>query len=312
MLARFSQYLQCSPRFARGVVNVGRTGKSTFDASFDVCLNTQWKGFDMGFAKYNEDIVSRYVNDTRNRATSNTPQEIQRHPDTKGKKQMSGLKQFQMTTARPLPVIVLADVSGSMGSDGKIEALNAALKEMVKTFAEQSRLRAEIHVSLITFGEVAKMHVPLTPANQAGPIAALQATGRTPMGAAFELATALLEDREQIPSRAYRPVLVLVSDGHPTDDWQEPFARLQGAERAQKAVRYAMAIGADADEAMLAGFANDPEAPLFKAHNARDIQRFFRAVTMSVSVKSQSPVPDQATAFVIPDAPDDDPMDIEY
>ena len=266
----------------------------------------------MGFAKYNEDIVSRYVNDTRDRASTSAPKEIQPNAGNKGKKPMSGLKQFQMNTARPLPVIVLADVSGSMGSDGKIEALNAALKEMVKSFAEQSRLRAEIQVTLITFGEVAQEHLPLTPANQVGTLAPLQATGRTPMGQAFELATALLEDRERIPSRAYRPVLVLVSDGHPTDDWQEPFARLQNAERAQKAVRYAMAIGADADQAMLAGFANDPEAPLFKAHNVRDIQRFFRAVTMSVAVKTQSPVPDQATPFVIPDAPDDDPLDIEF
>lgn len=266
----------------------------------------------MGFAKFSEDIVSRYVNDTGARELLAAPQEIQRNLDVKGKKQMSGLKQFQMNTARPLPVIVLADVSGSMASNGKIEALNAALQEMVHAFSKQSRLRAEIQVSLITFGEVAKMHLPLTPASQVGNIAPLAATGRTPMGQALELVTALLEDKARIPSRAYRPVLVLVSDGHPTDDWQEPFKRLQTAERAQKAARYAMAIGADADEQMLAGFANDPEAPVFKAHNARDIERFFRAVTMSVSVKTQSPTPDGATSFVIPDAPDDDPMDIDY
>jgi len=73
-----------------------------------------------------------------------------------------------------------------------------------------------------------------------------------------------------------------------------------------------MAIGADADETMLMSFANDPEAPLFKANNARDIQRFFRAVTMSVSVKSQSPNPDKAKSFVIPDIPEDDLLDIEF
>jgi hypothetical protein len=63
---------------------------------------------------------------------------------------------------------------------------------------------------------------------------------------------------------------------------------------------------------MLKRFANDPEAPLFKADNARDIHRFFRAVTMSVTVKSQSPNPDQPTQFAIPELPDDDPMDIEF
>ncbi len=74
----------------------------------------------MGFGKYQEDIVSRYVNDTRDREPL-TPEEIKTNPESpRGEKQLSGLKQFQMSTARPLPVIVLADVSGSMAADGKI------------------------------------------------------------------------------------------------------------------------------------------------------------------------------------------------
>jgi uncharacterized protein YegL len=132
------------------------------------------------------------------------------------------------------------------------------------------------------------------------------------MGDALALATTLLEDKELIPSRAYRPVLVLVSDGMATDDWKQAFGKLQASERAGKASRFAMAIGSDADEIMLKAFANDPEAPLFKANNARDIHRFFRAVTMSVTVKSQSPNPDQAAVFAIPELPDDDSVDLDF
>lgn len=266
----------------------------------------------MGFGKYQEDIASRYVNDTRDREPL-TPQEIKSKPEsTQRGKQLSGLKQFQMSAARPLPVIVLADVSGSMAADGKIQALNAALQDMVKAFAEQSRIRAEIQVGLITFGgDAAVAHLPLAPAHQIKQLDTLQAEGRTPMGQAFELATALLEDKELIPSRAYRPVLVLVSDGMATDDWKQAFNKLQASERAQKASRFAMAIGSDADEMMLRSFANDPEAPLFKANGARDIHRFFQAVTMSVTVKSQSPTPDQIAVFIIPDL-SDDPMDLDF
>lgn len=267
----------------------------------------------MGFGKYQEDIVSRYVNDTRDREPVQ-PQEIKSKPrTTQGEKPVSGLKQFQMSSARPLPVIVLADISGSMVSDGKIQALNAALQDMVKAFAGQSRIRAEIQVGLITFGgDAAKAHLPLAPAHQIARFENLQAEGRTPMGHALELATALLEDKELIPSRAYRPVLVLVSDGMATDDWKQAFANLQASERAQKATRLAMAIGSDADEVMLKAFTNDPEAPLFKANNARDIHSFFHAVTMSVTVKSQSPNPDNAVTFVIPDLPDDEDVDLDF
>ena len=100
--------------------------------------------------------------------------------------------------------------------------------------------------------------------------------------------------------------MVLVSDGYPNDEWEGPFEHFTKGERSSKATRFAMAIGADADEAMLSAFANDPEAPLFRAENARDIHRFFRAVTMSVSARSQSATPNQSTPLHIQDADDQD------
>lgn len=226
---------------------------------------------------------------------------------------MSELKKFQVQTARPLPVIVLADTSGSMSVDGKIEALNKGLKDMIGTFTGESRLRAEIQVSVITFGgSRAEINLNLAPAYQIESFSKLSATGATPMGGAMTLASQLIEDKEAIPSRAYKPVIVLISDGYPNDDWQEPFAQLVNGERASKATRFAMAIGADADEVMLADFANDPEAPLFRAENARDIHRFFKAVTMSVSARSQSVSPNQGTPLVLPPAGDSEDEDWEF
>lgn len=55
---------------------------------------------------------------------------------------------------------------------------------------------------------------------------------------------------------------------------------------------------------------NDAEAPIFKAHNARDIHRFFRAVTRSVTNRTASQNPDISTAFVVP--PDDDALDLDF
>lgn len=271
----------------------------------------------MGFAKYHEDIMSRHISDFAKLSKSSPvsrPKTITTNtknlPDQRTKN-MSSLKKFVVATPRPLPVIVLADTSGSMGENGKIEALNAAMKDMVKTFGEESRLRAEIQVGLITFGGKAQMHLPLVAAHGVAGFSEFRAEGVTPMGAAFELARQLLEDKDRIPSRAYRPVLILLSDGQPTDDWEVHFKALRDSERAQKATRLAMAIGPDADEAMLKNFANDVEAPIFRAHNARDIHRFFRAVTMSVTTRTASQNPDISTAFVVP-PPDDDALDLEF
>ncbi|WP_119395048.1 vWA domain-containing protein [Salinibius halmophilus] len=219
---------------------------------------------------------------------------------------MSQLKKFQHETARPLPIIILADTSGSMSVDGKIEALNLSLQEMIKSFATESRVRAELQVSVITFGGLqAEEVLPLTPAHAIEAMSSFDAAGPTPMGGAFQLANALIEDSERIPyPRAYKPVVVLVSDGYPTDDWQSAFEQFNQGKYSAKATRFAMAIGNDADETMLSEFANDPEAPLFRGQNARDIHRFFRAVTMSVTTRSRSATPNQSVELVVDEADD--------
>ena len=251
----------------------------------------------MGWAKYQEDIVSRWVNDNHGRRAVATPPARAAAGQRNGaavpkqEKQMSKLKEFTMSSARPLPVIVLADVSGSMSANGKIDALNDAVSEMIATFSEEDDSRAEIHVSVIAFGRTgASLHKPLSPAGETQ-WERMEASGRTPMGEAFDLARTMVEDRDTISSRAYRPTLVLVSDGVPTDDWRGPLEELLKSERASKATRFAMGIGADADHETLAAFLANDEGRVFEAHEAREIKNFFRWVTMSVTTRSRSANP---------------------
>ena len=216
---------------------------------------------------------------------------------------MSKLKEFTMASARPLPVIVLADVSGSMSANGKIEVLNDAVAQMIATFAEEDSARAVIHVAVIVFGgNEATLHKPLQPAHEAR-WEPMKAAGRTPMGGAFSLARELIDDREAIPSRAYRPTLVLVSDGMSTDEWIGPLNELLQSERASKAVRFAMGIGADADRETLTSFLGNDEGRVFEAHEARQIRNFFQWVTMSVATRSASANPNEPVAL--------DPTDID-
>ena len=58
---------------------------------------------------------------------------------------MSKLKDFSIATARMMPVIILADVSGSMTAYGKLAALNRAIAETIAIFASEQDARAEIH-----------------------------------------------------------------------------------------------------------------------------------------------------------------------
>lgn len=198
----------------------------------------------------------------------------------------SQFREFTQAEARALPVIILADISGSMGAYGKIDALNQAIRDMLAAFSSGDDLRADIQVAVVTFGGGARVHVPLQPA-RAVEWTDMKASGGTPMGAAMALAADIIEDRGQIGSRAYRPTVVLVSDGAATDNPQAGLNRLTKEGRAQKADRMAMAIGADADLDMMRAFL-PAGRELFVTADARRIADFFEFVTMSTTTRSRA------------------------
>lgn len=207
---------------------------------------------------------------------------------------MSKFNNFTVSSAKKMPVIILADISGSMSVDGKIGTLNRAIADMVAAFKEEEDVRADINIAVITFGRGGALnHQPLLPVSQIQ-WTDMAAAGPTPMGAAFDLVKSLVEDRNQIASRDYHPTIVLVSDGQPTDNWQEPLQQLLTSPRASKAFRLSMGIGADADYKVLEEFlqGQHPEIPVFRADEASQIRKFFRWVTMSVTNRSKSASPD--------------------
>ena len=58
--------------------------------------------------------------------------------------------EFIAQPKRVLPLILLADTSDSMSNC--IGELNMAIRDMLGTLKEQESLKAEIHISFITFG----------------------------------------------------------------------------------------------------------------------------------------------------------------
>lgn len=216
-------------------------------------------------------------------------------------------EEFTVSEARPLPVILLLDSSGSMEGD-KISILNAAVREMLQSFAGEDDISASIHVGVIQFGRTVGWHQPLLPVEEViDQWNDLEASGKTPLGQALTLLQESLDDRSVISSRAYRPTIVLVSDGKPTDDWGGPMAELLASPRASKAARFAMGIGADADSVVLSQFIDTASGSrVFEAHEAGRIQKFFRFVTMSVTTRTRSGNPNE----IVPANPDD--YDFEY
>lgn len=202
---------------------------------------------------------------------------------------------FTAAKAKPLPVILLLDVSGSMGGE-KIRSLNHAVVDMLETFRGTETSETEIHVGVITFGAEVKLYQPLTSACDIQ-WRELSAGGMTPLGIALQMAKAMIEDKDVVPSRAYRPTVILVSDGRPDNGWKNPLNDFISEGRTAKCDRMAMAIGAGADEEVLGKFIEGTKNPLFYAKDTKQLREFFKFVTMSVAIRTKS-----QTQNIIPEA----------
>lgn len=201
--------------------------------------------------------------------------------------------EFTASKAKALPVVLLLDTSGSMYGD-KINSLNDAVGKMIGTFTKEESQANEFLVSIITFGGTASLAYSPTPASELA-YTSLYADGGTPLGAAIDLAKTLIEDREQTPSRAYRPLIVLVSDGVPTDSWETRLDHFIQDGRSGKCDRMALGIGREAyggaGRVTLERFIAGTGHPVFEARDAGEIHNFFKFVTMSVVSRGLSQNP---------------------
>jgi uncharacterized protein YegL len=165
---------------------------------------------------------------------------------------------------RPLHFIYICDCSGSMAAQGKMQALNQAIRQSLPGMAEVARQNPEARVLVraVRFADRAHWHLETpTPVEQLQWVD-LQAGGITAMGEALELVAGVLQS-PPMEERALPPVLVLISDGQPTDDFEAGLAALMRQPWAQKAVRLAIAMGHDADLEVLQQFIGpDPLAKL--------------------------------------------------
>jgi uncharacterized protein YegL len=186
----------------------------------------------------------------------------------------------------------------------KIKALNQAVREMIESFKQFETHELHINVSIITFGPV-NLFLPYTSANDVT-WQDLETVGATPIGGALKMAKAMIECKKTTPSRAYRPAVVLVSDGMPTDDWQQAMSDFVSNGRSAKCDRMAMAIGREAPTQVLNKFVEGTPNPLFEASNAKDLARFFKRVTMSVTTRSASKNPNILTPVKDEDSKQED------
>jgi uncharacterized protein YegL len=196
--------------------------------------------------------------------------------------------------ARPLHFIWLADCSGSMRVDGKIQALNNAIREAIphmQTVARENP-HAAVLVRAMRFSDHAEWLI-----EKPVPVADfrwqdLEAGGVTALGEALVRVGDALEP-PFISDRALPPVIALVTDGLPTDDFEAGLNHLLTKPWGRQALRIVVAIGEDASspeaQEIFRAFVSDETLRPFQANNPEALAEHIRWVSTAALKSVSSP-----------------------
>jgi len=166
---------------------------------------------------------------------------------------------------KSLPIFFIIDTSGSMAGS-RIAALNSAIEQMLEQLKEMNaeRADAEIEIAFLEFSSGARWLTPngLVKVDDFV-FSELEANGLTDMGEAFKMLEEKLHRNSGFmnrPSGFYAPIIILITDGEPTDDYKPYLAKLYENNWFKAAVKISLAIGNEVNDSILAEFTGHKEA----------------------------------------------------
>jgi von willebrand factor, type A len=169
-------------------------------------------------------------------------------------------------------------------TDEPIEAVKNGVQMMVHSLRQNPQAIETAFVSIITFDSEAKQLIPLTDLASFQTVD-LKAAGTTALGAALSLLADKLENevtKTTLEQKGdWKPIVFIMTDGVPTDDWQAGFQKLKAV---KKGLIVGCAAGNNADDKVLKEIAD--QVVRLSNTDADSIGKFFQWVSASIATTS--------------------------
>ena len=175
-----------------------------------------------------------------------------------------------------MTIFYLVDTSGSM-SGAKIGALNTAVRETLPIIEEISTNNpdSKIKIAVLEFSSRCEWMYPTPIDVTSFEWRDLQAGGLTSLGGAYDNLSQKLSQSHGFMKEAtgsFAPVIILLSDGAPTDQTEYALDKLKANNWFKVATKVAIAIGDDCVKSTLIDFTGNEEAVL-TVHNVDELKK---------------------------------------
>ena len=184
---------------------------------------------------------------------------------------------------KSLVIFFLIDTSGSMRGT-KMGELNTVMEELIPEIRRVGEADTEVKVAVLTFSTDVKWMYAEPISIEDFEWSRLRADGVTSMGEAFKELSSRMSRNSYLnsPSLSFAPVIFLMTDGYPSDDYKAGLAALQANSWYKFGLKAALGIGSEANDDMLAEFTGSKDT-VVHAYSGGQLAQMIKVVAVTAS-----------------------------